>query len=93
MVNENRSGETTSLQVAKMGVLDCASGDFALNDGGDGGFLVKNDGAAPVMLKVRLLGMKDTDDLIETRFYVGWNPEIVRFVKQDANISNLKYGI
>ncbi len=93
MINENRDGEGTSLQISKMGVLDCASGDFSLAGGSGGGFLIKNDGAAPVSLKVRLLGMADTDDLVETRFLVGWNPEIVRFVKQDANISNLKYGI
>lgn len=92
MNNENRCGEATSLQVSKMGVLDCASGDFTI-DTGNGGFLIKNDGAAPVMLDVRLVGMSDDEELVTTRFLVGWNPEIVRFVKQDASISNLKYGI
>lgn len=94
MINETRNGEETSLQISRMGVLDISSADFKLDDKSDGGFLIKNDGTAPVFLKVRLLGMKDTDEFIETRFEVGWNPEIVKTVKKKTDVTtNLKYGV
>lgn len=94
MINETRTGEETSLQISRMGVLDISTADFSLDDKSDGGFLIKNDGTSPVFLKVRLLGMKDTDDYIETRFEVGWNPEIVKSVKKNTSVStNLKYGV
>lgn len=91
---ENRCGEVVSLQYGKIGVLDCSSGDFTLNDGGDGGFLIKNESDSPVTLRVRLVGMKDTDDLIETRFHPGWGMEIVRFVEHNPSVNpnTLKYG-
>lgn len=92
MVQENRSGESVSPQVAKMGVLDCTSGNFTLPES-DGGFLIKNDGNTPVVLKVRLVGMPDDSALIETRFDMGWNPEIVKFVEKSTLSSiNLKFG-
>lgn len=91
MVQENRSGESVSPQISKMGVLDASTGDFRLNES-DGGFLIKNDGVTGVFLKVRLLGMADTEALIETRFDPGWNPEIVKFVEQTSVSTNLKYG-
>ena len=91
MVQENRSGESVSPQISKMGVLDVSTGDFRLNES-DGGFLIKNDGVTGVFLKVRLLGMSDTEAPIETRFDPGWNPEIVKFVEQTSVSTNLKYG-
>lgn len=86
-----RSGEMISAQIGKMGVItNLTNANFALADGQC--FNIKNDGTQPVALYVQLAGMPD-GEFIETTFEVGWNPEIVRVVKQTSlsNI-NLKYG-
>lgn len=85
----NKSGEMCSPQIAKMGVIDIASGNFSFPDSGQS-FLIKNDGEVAVFLSVKLAG--DTE-FVTTRFEVGWNPEIVAEIQQDASIqSNLKWG-
>lgn len=86
-----RSGEMISAQIGKMGVIaNLTNANFALADGQC--FNVKNDSTQPIALQVQLAGMPD-GEFIETTFEVGWNPEIVRVVKQTSlsNI-NLKYG-
>lgn len=86
-----RSGEMVSAQIGKMGVISgLQESDFSLPDGQC--FNVKNDGTQPIALQVQLAGMPN-GEFIETTFEVGWNPEIVRVVKQTSlsNI-NLKYG-
>lgn len=90
MVTENRHGESVSPQISRIGVLDPSAG-FRLKES-DGGFLIKNDGVTGVFLKVRLLGMGDTEDPIETRFEPGWNPELVKYVEATSESYNLKYG-
>ena len=88
---ETRSGEQTSQQVGKMGVIEgLQNGSFSLPDGAC--FNIKNEGASAVELSVQLAGMKD-GEFITTRFDPGWNPEIVRVVKRSplAGI-NLKWG-
>lgn len=86
-----RSGEQVSQQIGKMGVIgDLSNGDFALADGQC--FNIKNDGTQPVKLSVQLAGMAD-GDFIETQFDIGWNPEIIKAVKQTSLSSiNLKWG-
>lgn len=85
---DTRSGEKVSPQIAKMGTMDIATGDFTMTDGQ--AFCIKNDGDAAVFLNVKLAGM---DGFINTRFDCGWNPEIVKAVAQDASVvSNLKWG-
>lgn len=88
-MNITRSGEMASPQIGKMGQIDnLQTNDFSLQDGQV--FNIKNDGVQPVKLQVQLAAM---DDFIETTFEVGWNPEIVRAVKQTSlNGINLKYG-
>nr|UVM93788.1 MAG: hypothetical protein [Bacteriophage sp.] len=52
----------------------------------------KNDGTQPVKLSVQLAGMDD-GDFIETQFDCGWNPEIIKTVKQTSlSGTNLKWG-
>lgn len=83
---ESKLGETISLQIAEMGEIDLSS-DFSLKE--KGSFLVKNDNDETIELTVRLAAM---DDFITTRFYAGWNCELVREIKAANGISNIKYG-
>jgi hypothetical protein len=78
-----------SPQIGKMGAIDgLQESDFSLPDGQC--FNVKNDGTQAVLLEVQLPGM---DETIETKFEVGWNPEIVKVVKQTSLSGiNLKWG-
>ncbi|MDD3019459.1 MAG: hypothetical protein PHX61_00600 [Alphaproteobacteria bacterium] len=80
-----------SAQIGKMGVItNLTNANFALADGQC--FNVKNDGLQPVKLQIQLAGMAD-GEFIETTFEVGWNPEIVKAVKQTSLSSiNLKWG-
>jgi hypothetical protein len=90
-MNETRSGEMVSAQIGKMGVIDnLQTGNFSLVDGQC--FNVKNDGLQPVKLEIQLAGMQD-GEFVETTFEVGWNPEIIKTVKQTSLSSiNLKWG-
>lgn len=89
-MDRTRSGEFVSPQIGKMGVIDMSAGDFTLPDGQV--FNVKNDGSQPVILSVQLAGMGD-GDFIETQFECGWNPEIIKAVKQTSLSGiNLKWG-
>lgn len=80
-----------SAQIGKMGVIDdLQNGNFSLHDGQC--FNIKNDGLQPVKLQIQLAGMQD-GEFVETSFEVGWNPEIVKAVKQTSLSSiNLKWG-
>lgn len=87
-MNKTRSGEMVSAQIGKMGNIDLSGGDFSLPDGQC--FNIKNDGTQAVILEVQLPGM---DHTVETRFEVGWNPEIVKVVKQTSQLGlTLKWG-
>lgn len=90
-MNQTRSGEMVSAQIGKMGVIDgLQESDFSLPDGQC--FNVKNDGTQAVSLQVQLPGM-ESDEFVETKFEVGWNPEIIKIVKQTSLSSiNLKWG-
>lgn len=90
-MSETRSGETVSAQIGKMGAIDnLNNADFSLPDGQC--FNVENDGTQPVKLSVQLAGMND-GEFIETQFDCGWNPEIVKTVKQTSlSGTNLKWG-
>lgn len=80
-----------SAQIGKMGVItNLTNANFALADGQC--FNVKNDGLQPVKLEIQLAGMQD-GEFVETTFEVGWNPEIVKAVKQTSlSSTNLKWG-
>lgn len=80
-----------SAQIEKMGVItNLTNANFALADGQC--VNVKNDGLQPVKLQIQLAGMAN-GEFIETTFEVGWNPEIVKAVKQTSLSSiNLKWG-
>ena len=86
-----RSGEMVSAQIGKMGVIaNLTDSNFTLTDGQC--FNIKNDGLQPVKLQIQLAGMAN-GEFIETTFEVGWNPEIVKAVKQTSLSSiNLKWG-
>lgn len=90
-MDKTRSGEFVSPQIDKMGIIDgLNNGDFTLPDGQV--FNIKNDGVQPVKLSVQLAGMSD-GDFIETQFDCGWNPEIIKAVKQTSLSGiNLKWG-
>jgi len=90
-MSTTRSGEMVSAQIGRMGVIDgLQSGDFVLLDGQC--FNIKNDGTQAVSLQVQLAGMAD-GEFVETKLEVGWNPEIIKVVKQTSLSSiNLKWG-
>jgi hypothetical protein len=80
-----------SAQIGKMGsISNLNNANFSLSDGQP--FNIKNDGTQYVELQVRLNGMAE-GEFVTTKFEVGWNPEIVKEVKQTSLTSlNLKYG-
>ncbi len=86
-----RSGEQVSSQIGKMGAITgLQDSTFCLPDGQF--FNIKNDGTSAIELMVQLAGMQD-GDFITTKFDVGWNPEIIKAVKQTSLSSiNLKWG-
>lgn len=87
-VNCTRSCVGTSLQIANMGVIPNLENDFSIGRF----FNIKNDGDEPVILEVNLADMKK-DEFVETKFEPGWNPEIVRIIKQNNTPGlDLKYG-
>lgn len=86
-----RSGEFVSPQIAMMGNIDnLANKNFTLANGQV--FNIKNEASSPVKLQVQLAAMDD-GEFIETTFESGWNPEIVKSVKQTSLAGlNLKFG-
>lgn len=80
-----------SAQIGKMGKIEnLQNASFSLSDGQP--FNIKNDGTEGVALEVQLVGM-DEGQFIETYFERGWNPEIIKAVKQTSLSSiNLKWG-
>lgn len=80
-----------SAQIGKMGAIgNLQSDNFTMPDGQC--FNIKNDGTQAVSLQVQLAGMSD-GEFVETKFEVGWNPEIVKIVKQTSLSGiNLKWG-
>lgn len=89
-MSTTRGGEVVSPQIGKIGVIENLNNiSFLL---AEVPFNVKNDGETAVELEVNLWGM-EPGDFIKTRFETGWNPEIVREIKQTslANL-NLKWG-
>jgi hypothetical protein len=53
-------------------------------------FLIKNEGDEAVSLPVVLAG---DNKVINVLFYPGWNPELVRVVKQTStDVSNIRWG-
>jgi hypothetical protein len=89
-MSTTRGGEVVSLQIGNIGVIDnLNNGNFAKEDTP---FNVKNDGETAVVLEVNLWGM-GPGEFVSTRFETGWNPEIIREIKQTSlgNL-NLKWG-
>lgn len=86
-MSENRAGTQESAQISNMGVIDIASGDFVMEYPS----CIKNDGDEPVELEVQLWAMPD-GEYVKTTFDIGWNPEIVKCVKQKNGTLNLKWG-
>ena len=89
-MDETRSKQLVSAQIGVMGAIeDLTSENFKL----DIPFNLKNDGETAITLEVNLYGM-EPGVFVETRFEVGWNPEILREIKMDASLNtyDLKYG-
>lgn len=87
-MSTTRGGETVSPQIGKIGLIDLSTGNFQ-TEGVP--FNVKNDGEAAVILEVNLWGM-EPGEFVATRFEVGWNPEIVREIKQTNINATLIWG-
>jgi len=89
-MEETRIGSIVSSQIGRMGAIDLSEGEFRLSDGM--GFNIKNDGDAAVSLDVILDKMAE-GDYVTTKFYPGWNKEIVRAVKSDDTVTGLFWGV
>ncbi len=88
-MNQTRSGEFASVQIAKMGILDASVSNFKMPNGV--AFNIKNEATAPVKMSVRLAGMPE-GAFITTTMEVGWNPEIVVEVQATSVAHDLKWG-
>lgn len=84
---ENRNGDLVSAQISVAGNVDFSGGNFRM----DTPFLLKNDGEAAVVLEVNLWGMPE-GEFISTRFETGWNPEIIREIKETSSATALIWG-
>lgn len=88
-MSTTRGGEVVSAQIGIIGVITgLAEGNFS-KEGTP--FNIKNDGQSAVELEVNLWGMP-AGEFVKTRFEVGWNPEIIREVKQTSINATLKWG-
>ena len=88
-MSTTRGGEVVSAQIGNIGAITgLSTGNFKKEDSP---FNVKNDGEGAVFLEVNLWGM-DPGTFVSTRFEVGWNPEIVREIKQTSINANLIWG-
>jgi len=89
-MNTSRIDAPVSMQIARMGEVTFTNSKFRLPD--NSGFNIKNDSDEPVELEVILLGMAD-DETVTTMFDSGWNPEIVKEIKQPSGTVDLKWGV
>ncbi|MBR1525780.1 MAG: hypothetical protein IJ640_03870 [Prevotella sp.] len=89
-MDTTRMGAAVSAQVSRMGeIVGLDKGNFSVEGVP---FNVKNDGDQPVELEVNLWDMQP-GTYITTRFAEGWNPEIVREIKQTSQTAlSLKWG-
>lgn len=88
-MSTTRGGEMVSAQIGKMGPIEGLSvGNFRLEENG---FNIKNDGETAVVLEVNLWGM-EPGEFVKTRFETGWNPEIIREIKQTSINATLLWG-
>lgn len=84
-----RSGEMVSPQIGKIGrVVNLGSKNFQIEGVA---FNLKNDGLTGVFLEVNLWGM-EPGKFVRTRFDIGWNPEIIREIKQTSDSVALVWG-
>lgn len=89
MSGTTRGGEAVSPQIGKIGAITgLSAGNFKLEGVP---FNLKNDGETAVVLEVNLYG-DEPGNFIATRFEVGWNPEIIREIKQTSQTVDLKWG-
>lgn len=83
-------GEVVCFEPSIIGVVsNLSTSNFSLKPGNP--FRLKNDGDLPVKLEVRLSKMNN-DEFIETKFDLGWNPEIIVEIKQTSTSVDLKWG-
>lgn len=83
---ENRNGDLVSAQISVAGNVDfpVATSEWTR-------LLLKNDGEAAIVLEVNLWGMPE-GEFISTRFETGWNPEIIREIKETSSATALIWG-
>lgn len=89
-MEETRIGSIVSAQIGRMGEIEFTDGVFRLPE--NKGFNIKNDGEDPVKLEVTLDKMAE-GAFVETSFAPGWNPEIVRVVKEPEGTVDIKWGL
>ncbi|KAA6303119.1 MAG: hypothetical protein EZS26_000722 [Candidatus Ordinivivax streblomastigis] len=89
-MSTTRSGDMVSPQIGKMGIIGNLNNSNFQIPGTQ--FNLKNDGETAVILAVNLWSMK-SGEFVQTRFDIGWNPEIIREIQQTSLSNlNLKWG-
>lgn len=88
-MENTRVGSVVSAQIGRMGEITFTDGVFRLPNNVP--FNIKNDGDEAVELEVTLDKMAE-GDFVTTMFEPGWNPEIVRVVKEPSDDADLKFG-
>ena len=66
--------------------------DMTVGYKGDSPVNVKNNGDDAVTLSVNMFDMPE-GVFVETTFYPGWNPEIVREIQPNADIEGIQIGM
>jgi hypothetical protein len=87
-MSTTRGGDVVSPQISNIGLIDLRNGNFKSEETPVN---IKNDGDTAVVLEVNLWGM-EPDKFVSTRFETGWNPEIVREIRQTSINATLLWG-
>ena len=87
-MSTTRGGDVVSPQISNIGSIDISNGNFKSEEVPVN---IKNDGDTAVVLEVNLWGM-EPGKFVSTRFETGWNPEIVREIKQTSINATLLLG-
>ena len=66
--------------------------DMSVGYKGDSPVNVKNNGDEAVTLSVHMYDAP-AGVFVETKFYPGWNPEIVDEIQANAEVSNIQIGM
>lgn len=83
---ENRNGDLVSAQISVAGNVDFSGGNFRMDTP-----LLKKRWRSGDSIGSKPLGNAE-GEFISTRFETGWNPEIIREIKETSSATALIWG-